>query len=60
MREQRDERIAGIVANWPKGVVTPRAQALGLSADPDFASIIREYIDDCRVRNPAALKGLDR
>jgi nucleoside-diphosphate-sugar epimerase len=59
VREQRDERIAGIVANWPKGVVTPRAEALGLTADPDFASIIREYIDDCRARYPAALKGLD-
>jgi D-erythronate 2-dehydrogenase len=55
---QRDERIAGIVANWPRGVVTPRAHALGLKADDSFESIIREYIDDCRAANPAALKGL--
>ena len=56
---QRDERIAGIVANWPKGVVTPRAAALGLAPDADFESIIRLYIDDCRRDNPAALSGLN-
>jgi len=56
---QRDERIAGIVANWPRGVVTPRAHALGLQAEPDFETVIRRYIDDCRRENPAALRGLD-
>jgi nucleoside-diphosphate-sugar epimerase len=58
VKPQRDERIAGIVANWPRGVTTPRANALGLAADADFESIIRAYIDDCRRDNPAALKGL--
>ncbi len=58
VRAQRDERIAGIVANWPRGVVTPRAQALGLKADASFEDIIREYIADCRADNPAALAGL--
>jgi D-erythronate 2-dehydrogenase len=53
----RDERIAGIVANWPRGVVTPRALALGLKADPDFDAIIRSYIEDC-AGDAAALKGM--
>jgi nucleoside-diphosphate-sugar epimerase len=56
---QRDERIAGIVANWPRGVRTPRANALGLQAEASFEDIIRQYIDDCRRENPQALRGLD-
>jgi hypothetical protein len=57
---QRDERIAGIVANWPKGASAARAAALGLKADTAFEDIIRQYIDDCRARPDAAttLKGL--
>jgi nucleoside-diphosphate-sugar epimerase len=43
---QRDERIAGIVANWPKGASAARAGALGLKADASFEDIIRQYIDD--------------
>jgi D-erythronate 2-dehydrogenase len=58
VKPQHDARIAGIVANWPRGVVTPRAQALGLRPDPNFEAIIREYIADCRASNPVALKGL--
>lgn len=57
VRYQHDERIAGIVANWPKGVSTPRANALGLKAETSFEDIIRAYIADCAA-NPAALKGL--
>lgn len=56
---QRDERIAGIVANWPRGVSTPRAHALGLHAEASFEDIIRLYIEDCRRDNPQALKGMD-
>jgi nucleoside-diphosphate-sugar epimerase len=59
VKPQRDERIAGIVANWPKGVVAPRAKALGLAPDADFESIIRLYIEDCKRDNPAALAGLN-
>lgn len=55
---QRDERIAGIVANWPRGVVTPRAEALGLRAETSFEDIIRAYIRDCEASDPAALRGL--
>lgn len=58
---ERDERIAAIVANWPRGVVTPRAAALGLAAEASFDDIIRRYIADCRdpvLGDPAALRGL--
>jgi D-erythronate 2-dehydrogenase len=57
VKPQRDERIAGIVANWPKGVDTPRANALGLQADALFEDIIRAYIAD-NAANPGALKGM--
>ncbi len=54
---QTDARIAGIVAQWPKGVVTARANALGLHAETNFEDIIRAYIADCAA-TPNALKGL--
>ncbi len=57
VRLQPDERIAGIVANWPKGVVTHRATALGLRAESDFKDIIKAYIADC-ASEPEALKGM--
>jgi D-erythronate 2-dehydrogenase len=58
---QRDERIAGIVANWPKGASAARANALGLTGDASFEVIVRQYIADCRARPDAhlTLKGLD-
>jgi D-erythronate 2-dehydrogenase len=43
---QRDDRIAGIVANWPQGASAARAAALGLKADASFEDIIRQYIAD--------------
>ena len=60
VRFQRDERIAGIVANWPSGASALRAGKLGLTAHTDFAEIIRQYIDDCAAgpNAEAALKGL--
>jgi nucleoside-diphosphate-sugar epimerase len=60
VRFERDDRIAGIVANWPSGASARRAEQLGLKPDTDFASIIRQYIDDCRARPNATetLKGL--
>lgn len=62
VRFERDERIAGIVANWPSGASAGRAAALGLQPDSSFADIIRQYIADCeRGPNAAqALKGLAR
>ncbi len=61
VRFERDERIAGIVANWPTGATSARATRLGLKADTSFADIIRQYIDDCQKRPDAAqtLKGMN-
>jgi nucleoside-diphosphate-sugar epimerase len=50
----REETIAGIVANWPRGATAKRAERLGLRADPSFADIIRRYIADCRASPDAA------
>ena len=60
VRFERDERIAGIVANWPGGASAERAGRLGLKPHDNFAEIIRQYIDDCRALPTAAqtLKGL--
>ncbi len=62
VRFERDERIAGIVANWPSGASAERAARLGLQPHADFAEIVRQYIDDCRAAPDAqqTLKGLDR
>jgi nucleoside-diphosphate-sugar epimerase len=46
VRPQRDERIAGIVANWPKAASFERAKALGLKPDASFEAIVRQYIAD--------------
>jgi D-erythronate 2-dehydrogenase len=60
VRFERDERIAGIVANWPSGASAARAARLGLHPHENFAEIIRQYIDDCRAAPNAdqTLKGL--
>ncbi len=60
VRYVRDERIAGIVANWPKGATFARATSLGLKPAASFADIVRQYIDDCRKSPNAetALKGM--
>ena len=58
VRFERDERIAGIVANWPTGARADRAAALGLQPEASFADIIRQYIADCRASAPEALSGL--
>ena len=60
VRFVRDERIAGIVANWPSGATAARAARLGLQANHSFSEIIRQYIDDCRSGPDAqvALAGL--
>ena len=60
VRFERDDRIAGIVANWPTGATATRAAKLGLKADESFADIIRQYIADCAKSPNAdrALKGM--
>jgi nucleoside-diphosphate-sugar epimerase len=55
---EHDERIASIVANWPKGATAARAARLGLKPESSFEDIIRQYIADC-AGTPAALKGLN-
>ncbi|KQW37855.1 D-erythronate dehydrogenase [Rhizobacter sp. Root404] len=62
VRFERDERIAGIVANWPSGASAARAAKLGLLPHENFAEIIRQYIDDCSKAPNAdqTLKGLAR
>ncbi|MEK8051292.1 D-erythronate dehydrogenase [Ideonella sp. DXS22W] len=54
---QHDERIAGIVARWPRASSAARANALGLQADASFDDIIRQYIADHQ-GHPTALKGM--
>lgn len=60
VRFERDERIAGIVANWPTGASAARAARLGLLPHDNFAEIVRQYIDDCQARPDAdqTLKGM--
>ncbi len=60
VRFVRDENVARIVANWPRGSTAARANKLGLKPDRDFADIIRQYIADCRASpsGDAALRGL--
>jgi nucleoside-diphosphate-sugar epimerase len=62
VRFERDERIAGIVANWARGSTAERALALGLRPDASFKAIIEQYIEDCQQPSyPAdALRGLKR
>jgi nucleoside-diphosphate-sugar epimerase len=58
---ERDERVAGIVANWPRAVKSDTATTLlGFPGDDSFDTIIRQYIDDMRASGQAgtALKGL--
>ncbi|MCC7645884.1 MULTISPECIES: D-erythronate dehydrogenase [unclassified Janthinobacterium] len=43
-----DPAVERIVKSWPGAWDTARAEALGLTADADFASIIRAYIDDVK------------
>ena len=58
----RDERIAGIVANWPTGASAARASRLGLMPHAGFAEIIRQYIDDCAAAPNAdqTMKGMSK
>ncbi|MBO9515645.1 MAG: NAD-dependent epimerase/dehydratase family protein [Variovorax sp.] len=62
VRFERDERIAGIVANWPTGASAARAARLGLHPHENFADIVRQYIDDCKAAPNAdqTLKGMSR
>lgn len=41
-----DAAIERIVGSWPGAFSTPYANQLGFTADPDFASVIRQFIKD--------------
>lgn len=43
---QPDPAITRIVAGWPARFDSPRAAALGLRADADFAAVLRQYVND--------------
>jgi nucleoside-diphosphate-sugar epimerase len=47
-----DPRILQLVRTWPGNVASARANALGLVADSDFETIVRDYIRE----NPEAVK----
>jgi nucleoside-diphosphate-sugar epimerase len=46
VRFEPDATIARIVGGWPAVFDSARAHRLGLSADPDFTSIVREFLLD--------------
>jgi nucleoside-diphosphate-sugar epimerase len=46
IRREPDERIARIVAGWPRAFDARRAASLGFHAEATFDEIIRTYIDD--------------
>jgi hypothetical protein len=58
VRFERDERIAGIVANWPRAPPARAPPRWAWARAVSFEDIIRQYIDDCRATRPEALKGL--
>jgi nucleoside-diphosphate-sugar epimerase len=43
-----DPAVARIVKSWPARVTSARATRLGLEPDPDFDSIVREYLAGIR------------
>jgi nucleoside-diphosphate-sugar epimerase len=45
----REPAVERIVNSWPGAWDVMRAQALGMSADPDFESIIQAYLDETAV-----------
>lgn len=51
---QPDERVARVVGSWPARFDSARARALGLVADPDFESIVRQYVGENPEATPLA------
>lgn len=52
VRHQPDEKVLKLVRTWAANFDTARALAMGFRADPDFATIVRAYIED----NPSAIR----
>lgn len=51
IRSAPDAAVQRLVSSWAARFDTARATAMGFAADPDFASIVRAYIED----NPGAI-----
>jgi nucleoside-diphosphate-sugar epimerase len=47
---QPDPTLEAMVTGWPAHVEAARAAALGLTADPDFTSIVRSYLAETNSR----------
>jgi hypothetical protein len=47
-----DENVMRLVRTWAARFDTARASAMGFTADADFASIVRAYVED----NPQAVR----
>jgi D-erythronate 2-dehydrogenase len=43
IRWEPDEQVADIVSSWPARIDAARARRLGLTADPDFETVVRRY-----------------
>jgi nucleoside-diphosphate-sugar epimerase len=52
VRHQPDESVLRLVRTWAARFDTARALSMGFRADPDFASIVRGYVED----NPSAIR----
>jgi D-erythronate 2-dehydrogenase len=46
VRFERDATIERVVGGWPSSFNNQRARRLGLHPDPDFLSIVQQYISD--------------
>jgi nucleoside-diphosphate-sugar epimerase len=46
IRWQPDPQIQAIVAGWPRGLLTPRAEALGFGRDSGIDEVIAAFIED--------------
>lgn len=60
IRDEPDAAVKKIVQAWPSRFESPRAAALGLSPDPDFGSVLRQYVQHHAeaVTHPAARQRL--
>jgi nucleoside-diphosphate-sugar epimerase len=47
---QPEARIQAIVKTWPVQFRTPRALAMGFTADADIETVIRGYVEDERIK----------
>jgi len=45
VRAERDAAIENIVGSWPSRIESVRASALGLEADKDMLSIVRQFVE---------------